>query len=102
MFRGFVTVQSLLCRHGTSVYDISITETTVTSAVVLPVPVPVIGVQTSPALRRIPAPSFVSTDFILSSFKQVTHDVVAVHALPNKQYASDPIPAWLLKNVRVS
>jgi len=33
MFRGFVTVQSLLCRHGTSVYDISITETTVTSAV---------------------------------------------------------------------
>jgi len=44
------------------------------------------------------APSFVSTDCVLSSFKQATHDDVAaaVRALPNKQCASDPIPTWLL------
>jgi len=45
------------------------------------------------------APSFASTDCVLSSFKQVTHNDVAaaVHALSNKQYAFDPIPTWLLK-----
>jgi len=45
------------------------------------------------------APSFVSTDCVLSSFKQVTHDDVAaaVRARPNKLCASDPVPTWLLK-----
>ena len=44
-------------------------------------------------------PSFASTDCVISSFKQVTHDDVAaaVRAPPNKQCASDQIRTWLLK-----
>jgi len=55
------------------------------------------------SVHRLPAPqhrsSFASTDCVLSSIKQVTHDDVAaaVRALPNKQCASNPIPTWLLK-----
>jgi len=50
-------------------------------------------------VRRLTSPSFASTDCVLSSFKQVTHDdfAAAVRALPNKQRASDPIPTWLLE-----
>ena len=50
-------------------------------------------------MRQLPAPSFASTDCVLSSFKQVTHDDVAaaMHALSNIQCASDPILTWLFK-----
>jgi len=48
-------------------------------------------------------PPFTSTDSEFPGFRPVSEDEVAaaVRTLPKKQYATDPIPTWLLEDCSV-